>query len=389
MTPERRSPTVELLLTHGILSVGALVGFLWLRRRAARPWLPRALLVMAPLILIVSCDRVVNVIRPPSLPRDGIFVRHHARGWRHLPGTFTANWVPTYIDRYGLRVAEADWQREFKPGPRILFLGDSVTFGFLVPAEECFVSVVSEQLAQREETPAWNVLNAGVMGYDPGQEFHLLSQRFDKLRPDLVVLQFCLNDITRQFEAGRSDNALRHGELTQLYRDPHPSALIRLAREWGRRRAFGEDLHAAAAKIEHYEITELLKLPVSDEMNALWVRMLDNADEIVRFCRRKELPLGVLVFPVQDQVRNPATSLHPLRRLRAFADQNRLPCLDMMAVFESHQPRGPEAAESLFIDTTHPTVLGHAIAGRRIAGFLNETGLLDRGRDRWEDNGLD
>lgn len=384
VTPERCDPTYELAVSHGIVGLVGLGAFLVFRKKRVRPLFPRLLLILSPLILLISADRILNVFRPPPLPKQGIYRKDPRRGWAHVPGTMANETVPEYIDRYGLRVSESDWSRELGDGPRLMFLGDSVTFGFAVRMNESFVGVASERLAARAEDPAWEVLDAGVKGYDPAQEYLLLSDRCDDLRPDAIVLQFCFNDVTRQFEAGRTDNFNRHNELRSIRRDPNPSAFVRLAFDWGRKRAFGENLQAAAEHLEHVEMSTLLEQPESEDIRALWDRMLGNADRIAAFCNEKEIPLAVLIFPVDIQMFDPAASLHPQQRLRAFAEKHGLPHLDILQVLESHMPRGPEAAKELFIDTTHPTIRGHAIIGAAVVEFLETSGLLERGRARWK-----
>jgi hypothetical protein len=58
---------------------------------------------------------------------------------------------------------------------------------------EGFVALLRERLAQRDPGRV-EVINAAIPGYTTYQERHLLERDLLPLHPDLVVLQYCLND---------------------------------------------------------------------------------------------------------------------------------------------------------------------------------------------------
>ena len=71
---------------------------------------------------------------------------------------------------------------------KILILGDSVTQ--LVKYSDYF----KELLLKRYPHEKIEVINAGVMGYDTELEYRYLKYRGLDLDPDLVIVQFCVND---------------------------------------------------------------------------------------------------------------------------------------------------------------------------------------------------
>jgi lysophospholipase L1-like esterase len=77
---------------------------------------------------------------------------------------------------------------------RVIVLGDSIAFGNNLPLEDTF----SFQLQQRLVSQGRNVeiLNFGVGGYDTLQEVSLLEIRGLQYHPALVVVAYCLNDIS-------------------------------------------------------------------------------------------------------------------------------------------------------------------------------------------------
>jgi len=76
---------------------------------------------------------------------------------------------------------------------RILILGDSIVFGYRLSYEATFIYKLQRLLDSAGNN--FEVLNFGVSGYDTLQEVALLYHRGLSFQPDLVVLNYCLNDI--------------------------------------------------------------------------------------------------------------------------------------------------------------------------------------------------
>ena len=103
--------------------------------------------------------------------------------------------APVSINSHGLR------DREYpvaKPPDvyRIVMLGDSTTFGWGVPVEQTVAKILEREL-NKLQVPGYSrfeVLNAGVGNYNTVQEVtHYLT--FDRaFKPDLVILQYFIND---------------------------------------------------------------------------------------------------------------------------------------------------------------------------------------------------
>lgn len=89
-----------------------------------------------------------------------------------------------------------DFSLEKKPGTyRIACLGDSFTFGHGVRQEETFPSQLEKILNAETRDGIFEVFNFGVGGYNTEQEAILLEEKVLSYDPDLVILQYLLNDI--------------------------------------------------------------------------------------------------------------------------------------------------------------------------------------------------
>ena len=84
----------------------------------------------------------------------------------------------------GLRAPE----RVTNNKPVVVFLGDSLVWGFDVDASERFTEKLQSQ------HPEWAIYNFGVSGYGNDQEYLLLQKYFARYRPRLVVTIICADN---------------------------------------------------------------------------------------------------------------------------------------------------------------------------------------------------
>ncbi|MFP8874365.1 MAG: GDSL-type esterase/lipase family protein [Myxococcota bacterium] len=138
--------------------------------------------------------------------------------WRLAPGQQSREtqgpFVGVVSNAQGLR---EDHEIPFEKPPdsiRILFLGDSVTFGFLLPHDQTFPEYVEDALQERFPELAIESINAGVPGYTLFQGWRYLMDEGLRYQPDVVVAGFGWNG----------------GESWDGASDPHHDAAQRRAR---------------------------------------------------------------------------------------------------------------------------------------------------------------
>src|SRR3989338_10143913 len=73
--------------------------------------------------------------------------------------------------------------------PILVFLGDSITFGYGLNDNETITSHIQTSL------PAWNVLNTASPGYNLRQQTAVFQEKIQKLDPKALVLIFHFNDV--------------------------------------------------------------------------------------------------------------------------------------------------------------------------------------------------
>lgn len=101
------------------------------------------------------------------------------------------------INSQGLR--ERELPRETPPGTtRILVSGDSLIFGAALKAEHAFPRFLERTLNDASGEAKYEVINAGIVGYNFTQEVAGLRRLVPHYRPDIVLIALIYNDTELQ-----------------------------------------------------------------------------------------------------------------------------------------------------------------------------------------------
>ncbi len=168
------------------------------KRGRGRTWLLRLLsLALGLFLAFVLAELVVLVFvgEQPKFPRRVVAapwgLRYNEPEARYRHKSADVN-VRFRINAAGMR-ADRDYPYEKPPGvKRIICLGDSFTVGYEVDVEDCFASLVQQELNRAGMNV--EVLNAGVSGFSTAEEYLYLKRELMKYGPDLVIISFFGND---------------------------------------------------------------------------------------------------------------------------------------------------------------------------------------------------
>jgi hypothetical protein len=156
---------------------------------------------------LIPGDRVDAVIERSARlqlyrlePRIGWVLRPDAR-YVHI----TRDDIPIQIETNSLGLRDHKHTYDKPDGVyRILVLGDSFTEALDVNLEEGFPYLVEQCLNQQLKTPI-EVINAGVSGYSPAEEYLFYTSEGIKYYPDLVLMAFYVgNDLSDLDRTGGS-----------------------------------------------------------------------------------------------------------------------------------------------------------------------------------------
>jgi hypothetical protein len=273
------------------------------------------------------------------------------------------NAVDHYTNRLGFR---GGYFEPTKPEGvrRIVFLGDSFTFGEGVRREDTYPERTAAILNQRADPGAERIqsLNLGVGGYDTTQAWHLFEQTGLALSPDAVVLGYVLNDA----EPPLYELDLEAGVLRPRPRATSPGGIAATPPERGLYRLriarlvwqVWEMRARARRLVEH---TRRLYAPDG----AGWQESRRAIEALAARCREHGLPLTVLIFPLLFQLDDyPFDAVH--ERVGAAASRAGAAVVDLLP-----QLRGRDAA-ALWVHPTdpHPNERVHALAAQVLADHL-------------------
>jgi lysophospholipase L1-like esterase len=141
-----------------------------------------------------------------------MFMRAHpTRGWQMVPGQHHFTYThEVRLNSLGLRGPDVGPK---EPGERrVLFLGDSLTYGQGVAEEDTVPRALERELAARTGTK-WSVVNAGHRAYDTPQELALLEELGAAIQPDVVLLGWYWNDVNERPIQSTFENLTAKGEI--------------------------------------------------------------------------------------------------------------------------------------------------------------------------------
>ncbi len=138
------------------------------------------------------------LLRPIIHTGDSVFIEDEQLGWRLRPGA-DALWgfSDIKINNKGLIGPELDYARR-GDSRRVLYLGDSVTFGFGLESYDQAYPYIVEKIMRENFGINTETVNAGVGGYSPWQEYIYLKSEGFKYSPDAIIIGFVLNDVTEK-----------------------------------------------------------------------------------------------------------------------------------------------------------------------------------------------
>ncbi len=305
--------------------------------------------------------------------QSGIFEGDPLLLWRLKPNLDHAVWDFTVLSTNSehLRVEEPSRSIESRqPGAiRIVCLGDSVTFGYRVPAvwpdhpSEYdprwlpYPMLLEKELRAANPGRAIEVITMAVPGYTSHQGLAWLRRDIDTLQPDLLIASFGWNDASLSDVPDRE--AIRTGwSAVSLRRLIDYSQAFAHAIRWLRAREPAKrDPRARPAP----------RVPSVD--------YIANMQTIVQLPRERGARAIVIATPYRDVVPTaPEGELIPRYRetLRSAMEQQRVPFLEILELTEKAYPSN----EGWFGERIHPNHMGHRLIASELLKLLDSQGTL-------------
>ncbi|OQY46025.1 MAG: hypothetical protein B6242_08955 [Anaerolineaceae bacterium 4572_78] len=370
-------------------SVGYLIGFglafiliseavrriSWLKTIFNKPILTNLLLSF--LVIFVPLIILEFALKPFANPTQNttIFLRDEDIGWILKPNIEdTWGGVQITTNGKGLRGPERDY---VKPPnvKRVLFLGDSVTFGYkLEHYEQTYAHHVSRMLDDVLPVEVQEI-NAGVGGYSPWQEYIYLKNEGIKYDPDLVIISFILNDVTEKFDLAKFGGTgegfqIDHTAFSLIEILANKVSIIYFAKRLGTYLRFGEDIQRGAIEYEILSVKELVNNPDSPDIQHAWQITLENVVKIIQFCRERDIEVMLVAFPYEFQFEDIEVLSIPQKRLSQFAVEHDLPFLDLLPALAERMESEHKNPSDYFVDENHLSPLGNEMSSEIMVDFI-------------------
>jgi lysophospholipase L1-like esterase len=261
-----------------------------------------------------------------------------------------------HLNGDGLRGPEVPAQKA-PDETRLLFLGDSFTFGEGVADDEPFPVLVAAALGRWDPAGRYRAVNAGVSGYNTRDEVVYLERRWLDYDPDLVVLTFYLNDAYDDARFGPLIMGRAQGHLLEDVQSP--SRLVRWALVEIRSRL-------ASRRTRRIYASQFTDAPAVGGHD--WQDSQAALRRAATLLADRGIPLVLVVFPELYELGedHPFTGIY--ETVEAFGRSLSVPVLNLYPTFRGR------AAESLWVHPTdhHPNPAAHRLAAEAITAFLVE-----------------
>lgn len=349
------------------------------RRRAAEIGLLVGVLVLS----LPLAELVLRLFAPQSLPSQeeirrfvlpGMYVEDPRAGYRPAPGFSgrleRAGHVTVFsTDALGLRGDEIGP----KVKPRILALGDSMTWGWGVAQGEEWIHWAGREIG-RLGGPDVESLNGGVNGYGTENELARLEDLGSALSLDLVLLGFFANDYADNLVGAKGTYEVRDGYLHDLKAEKwfHEHWLARHSHLWRLWAAAGE-----AWRVRHrggpVSAGAAGRLSPEDFRRGMEI----SADLLVRMqavSRSLGARFGVVWIPPDaytfagSRPGDIPLQIELQKRVAAAG----IPSLDLLPTLTAEPER-----QGLYLPRDgHFSVHGHQVVGSAVGRWIVEAGLL-------------
>ena len=276
-----------------------------------------------------------------------------------------SNAVLMTINSLGLRGEEVSMK---KPAGtyRILGIGDSFAFGEGVKDEDTFLHRLQIQLnGNAAGQKRFEVLNAGVQGYNTRDEVIYLERRWLALAPDLVLIIFYIND-------AYNDGVIRNrGQELGIYQQ-QPAGLAQYSYLWDLVQ-HRYQTHETAKTVEAFYRTQFFTNAESFMKNSSgykvdWTDCEAALEHAAQLARARKFKLGLVMFPELYKLDGnyPFHGIHKL--VREACERREVPFLDLLETFRGRNP------ESLWVHPSnhHPNETAHGLAEVAIEKFVRE-----------------
>jgi len=278
--------------------------------------------------------------------------------------------VQIATNRYGFRM----FGEVNSPKKKIMVIGDSLTQAVAVSNDKTYYALISKRLPVE-------IFAYGCGGYGTLQEYMILDEYVDMIKPDIIIWQFCSNDfINNDYElelnSTRNNNGTRRPYLASdgriFYAVPTRYKIISFMREYinphSKLSAF---IFKRADRLLAYltrDMTVENDITAEGSGHSGFKRSSRITARIMQMVRERTPHTRILVFCSDDA--NPFYD-----EIKKIVQQNHMEFIDGIpqAIQEANKPANTTYAA----DKAHWNELGHKIVAEKIIEYLTRNKIIN------------
>ncbi len=187
---------------------------------------------------------------------------------------------------------DKEWQMNKKPGEkRILALGDSFTEGDGAPFDSSYVALLREKVSTHDDS--YYVMNAGVCGSDPFNNYINLKDLLLKFQPDFVIQSIVSQDLITDIVLRGGMERFKKNGIVEHYPAPFWEPLYAMS-------------YISRIFFEMAGYNQLLRKGeiTSEEEQRLNRQVIELFDEYANLCAQENIKLIVIQRPERDEIEN-------------------------------------------------------------------------------------
>lgn len=241
---------------------------------------------------------------------------------------------------------------------RILVLGDSQTFNSAIHNELTYPKIVEQFLNERyQPEKKFEVLNAGVIGYNTANEAAFLEKYGPMLDPDMVIVGFYINDIVTN-KSGVYQSEVKDGYLVSTDKINNPYSILpypikRFLRERSHLYYYIMwRLNLFLGNINRPVTLDLYDLKSQEKVKDDWTATYGYLEKIISWTESRNLSLAVVYIPRALQIENDLWKLFtsdggmydrtlPIKTLASYLEERHMHLCDPYPSFLETQPTTP------------------------------------------------
>ncbi len=237
---------------------------------------------------------------------------------------------------------------------RIIMLGDSETFSFMLAQNESLAAQLEDLLNQKPGSLHYEVLNFGVEGYNTFQEMEMLKAKGLKYSPDLIILNYVLNDPEPGEYYFEKTFFIRHSALVRYFSYRIKKALIKRERKRLK----------IKTEIDNYYYYHQPKyfIPVKETLLEMADISAERANKLI-----------VIIFPVSSIMVKDFKENYPYRRLHELIkgiNSDKIIFIDLIDEFNRLSLTPQDVSINYAYDESHKNAASLKVLARYIYGIL-------------------